>query len=136
MDEQTLGTGHGDEPLVRTSAALFGWNGELNQYGMHSPRLSAFYIHLSIRIPAVKYRQILQKIYAICNIDLSISRPKLDTNMQYWYVHIPQPMSYKHAESTESSAHICGIRYALPCPATCVPSIQTTLQSCVMVCVQ
>ena len=31
MDEQTLGTGHGDEPLVRTSAALFGWNGELYQ---------------------------------------------------------------------------------------------------------
>ena len=24
-------------------------------------------------------------------------------------------MSCKHAESTESSAHICGIRYALPC---------------------
>ena len=31
MDEQTLGTGHGDEPLVRTSAALFGWNVEVYQ---------------------------------------------------------------------------------------------------------
>ena len=32
MHEQTLGTGRGDEPLVRTSAALFGWNGEfINQ---------------------------------------------------------------------------------------------------------